>query len=117
MKLVEVFFPQNKLSQIKFLKNPKKTKIVTFLLMLIPGTPKDMLSYFVGLTRLKLWEWLAIVAIGRLPSLLTSTITGAAAGEKNYLLSGISLGVTLLITLAGILYYRRLTKQEQEESV
>ena len=117
MRLVEVFFPQNKLSQIKFLQNPKKTKIVTFLLMLIPGTPKDMLSYFVGLTKLKLWEWLAIVAIGRLPSLLTSTITGAAAGEKNYLLSGISLGVTLLITLAGILYYRRLTKQEQEETV
>jgi uncharacterized membrane protein YdjX (TVP38/TMEM64 family) len=117
MKLVEVFFPKNKLNKIKFLQNPKKTKIVTFLLMLIPGTPKDMLSYFVGLTKLKLWEWLVIVAIGRLPSLLTSTITGAAAGEKNYLLSGISLGVTLLITLAGILYYRRLTKQEQEESV
>lgn len=116
MKLVEVFFPQNKLNEIKFLKNPKKTKVITFLLMLIPGTPKDMLSYFVGLTKLKLWEWLAIVAIGRLPSLLTSTITGAAAGEKNYLLSGISLGATLLITFAGILYYRRLTKQEQEES-
>jgi uncharacterized membrane protein YdjX (TVP38/TMEM64 family) len=117
MKLVEVFFPQNKLNEIKFLKNPKKTKVITFLLMLIPGTPKDMLSYFVGLTKLKLWEWLAIVAVGRLPSLLTSTITGAAAGEKNYLLSALSLGVTLLITLAGILYYRRLTKQEQEESV
>lgn len=117
MKLVEVFFPKNKLTEIKFLQNPKKTKVITFLLMLIPGTPKDMLSYFAGLTKLKLWEWLAIVAVGRLPSLLTSTITGAAAGEKNYLLSGISLGVTLLITLAGILYYRRLTKQEQEESV
>jgi uncharacterized membrane protein YdjX (TVP38/TMEM64 family) len=117
VKLVEVFFPQNKLNEIKFLKNPKKTKVITFLLMLIPGTPKDMLSYFVGLTKLQLWEWLVIVAIGRLPSLLTSTVTGAAAGEKNYLLSGISLGVTLLITLAGILYYRRLTKQEQEETV
>lgn len=117
MKLVEVFFPKNKLNEIKFLQNPKKTKVISFLLMLIPGTPKDMLSYFAGLTNLKTYQWLAIVAIGRLPSLLTSTITGAAAGEKNYLLSGISLGVTLLITLAGILYYRRLTKQEQEESV
>lgn len=117
MKLVEVFFPKNKLNEIKFLKNPKKTKVVSFLLMLIPGTPKDMLSYFAGLTNLKTHEWLAIVVIGRLPSLLTSTVTGAAAGEKNYLLSGISLGVTLLITLAGILYYRRLTRQEQEETV
>lgn len=117
VKLVEVFFPQNKLNEIKFLQNPKKTKIISFLLMLIPGTPKDMLSYFAGLTKLTTWEWLAVVAVGRLPSLITSTITGAAAGQKNYVLSGISLAVTLVITLAGIWYYRRLTKQEQEAAL
>lgn len=115
-KLVEIFFPENKLNEIKFLQNPKKTRIISFLFMLIPGTPKDMLSYFAGLTNLKTGEWLAIVAIGRLPSLLTSTVTGAAAGEKNYVLSAISLAVTLLITAAGIWYYRRICKQEQEEA-
>ncbi len=117
IKLVEVFFHKNKLNEIKFLQNPRKTKLISFLLMLIPGTPKDMLSYFAGLTNLKVGQWLAIVAIGRLPSLLTSTITGAAAGEKNYLLTAISLAVTGIITLAGVWYYRRLTKQEQEERV
>ena len=117
VKLVEVFFSKNKLDEIKFLQNPKKTKVISFLLMLIPGTPKDMLSYFAGLTRLTTKEWLLIVAVGRIPSLVTSTITGAAAGEKNYLLSAISLSATVLITLAGIWYYRRLTKQEQEETV
>lgn len=116
-KLVEIFFPENKLNEIKFLQNPKKTRVISFLLMLIPGTPKDMLSYFAGLTNLKTGEWLAIVAIGRLPSLLTSTITGAAAGEKNYVLSAIALAVTLLITAAGIWYYRRICNQEQEAQV
>ena len=114
VKLVEVFFPRNKLDEIKFLQNPKKTKVITFLLMLIPGTPKDMLSYFAGLTKLTTLQWLTIVAVGRLPSLLTSTVTGAAAGEKNYVLSIISLAVTVIITLVGICYYRRLCKQEQE---
>ena len=112
MRLVEVFFPQHKLDAIKFLQDPRKTKVISFLLMLIPGTPKDMLSYFAGLTKLTLRQWLLIVAAGRLPSLLTSTITGAAAGEKNYLLSAICLGVTLLITMAGICYYRKLCKEE-----
>lgn len=115
MKLVEVFFSKNKLEEIKFLQNPKKTKLISFLLMLIPGTPKDMLSYFAGLTKLTTLEWLAIVAIGRIPSLITSTITGAAMGEENYVLTGISLGITLVITLAGIWYYRRLTKQEKAQ--
>jgi uncharacterized membrane protein YdjX (TVP38/TMEM64 family) len=117
IKLVEVFFHKNKLDEIKFLQNPRKTKLISFLLMLIPGTPKDMLSYFAGLTKLTTLEWLVIVGVGRLPSLITSTITGAAAGEKNYILSAISLGVTMIITLAGICYYRRLCKQEQEEAV
>ncbi len=115
VKLVEVFFSKNKLDEIKFLQNPKKTKVISFLLMLIPGTPKDMLSYFAGLTHLTTRQWLTIVAVGRLPSLITSTITGAAAGEKNYLVSAISLGVTLLITLVGILYYRILCKREKEQ--
>ena len=114
VKLVEVFFSKEQMDEIKFLKNPKKTRIISLILMVIPGTPKDMLSYFAGLTKLTTLEWLAIVAIGRIPSLVTSTLTGAAAGEENYLLSAITLGVTLLISLAGILYYRHICKQEKE---
>lgn len=114
-RLVEVFFPQEKIREFEFLKNPKKTKVVALILMLIPGTPKDFLSYFAGLTQLSLKQWLVIVAIGRLPSLITSTATGAAAGEKNYLLSAVMLAITLLLTIAGILYYRYICKQQKLE--
>ncbi len=114
MKLVEVFFDKKKIDEIKFLQNPRKTKVISFILMVIPGTPKDMLSYFAGLTKLTTKEWLTIVAIGRLPSLLTSTLTGAAAGEQQYLLSAVSLVVTLIISAAGIVYYRHICKQEHE---
>ena len=115
--LVEVFFSREKISQLGFLKNPKKAQILAFILMSIPGTPKDFLSYFAGLTPLTLKQWLVIVAIARLPSLLTSTITGAAAGEENYLLSGIMLAIMLLMSLLGILYYRRLTKKERQNGI
>ena len=81
--------------------------------MLVPGTPKDMLSYFAGLTKLTTVQWLAIVAVGRIPSLITSTLTGAAAGEQNYILSGITLAITLIISITGVLYYRWICKQEQ----
>lgn len=112
VRLVEVFFPQNRIAELGFLKNPKKAQILVFILMSVPGTPKDFLSYFAGLTPLKLVQWLGIVAIARLPSLLTSTITGAAAGEENYFLSAIMLGLTLFMSFLGILYYHRLTKAE-----
>ncbi|MBO5129716.1 MAG: TVP38/TMEM64 family protein [Oscillospiraceae bacterium] len=115
VRLVEVFFPQAQIDQFRFLKNPQKTKIIAFLLMLIPGTPKDFLSYFAGLTKLTTRQWLTIVAVGRIPSLVTSSITGDAAGEENYILSVMMLVITLLISGIGILYYRRLTKLENEQ--
>ena len=111
--LVEVFFSREKISELGFLKNPKKAQVLAFILMSIPGTPKDFLSYFAGLTPLTLKQWLWIVAIARLPSLLTSTITGAAAGEENYLLSASMLALTLFMSFLGILYYRRLTRAEK----
>lgn len=114
VRLVEVFFSESKIAEISFLKNSEKTRILAFILMSIPGTPKDFLSYFAGLTPLRLEQWLGIVAIARLPSLLTSTITGAAAGEKDYLLSGLMLCLTLAMSLAGVIYYRRLTKAEKK---
>ena len=114
VKLVEVFFSDREIKRLTFLTNPKKTKVIAFILMLIPGTPKDFLSYFAGLTPLTSWQWLTIVGIARIPSLITSTVTGAAAGEENYVLAAVMLFVTLLISSVGLLYYRRLCKEQNE---
>ena len=113
-KLVEVFFPEKDLKRLSFLKNPKKTKVLAFILMMIPGTPKDMLSYFAGLTPLTLKEWLVIVVLTRIPSLVTSTISGGAAGEQNYILAAASLAVTLLLSGVGVVYYRKICKDQEE---
>ena len=75
VKLVQVFFSDREIKSLGFLKDPRKTKVIAFVLMMIPGTPKDFLSYFAGLTRLTTVQWLSIVAIARIPSLLTSTLT------------------------------------------
>ena len=106
IRLVEVFFDKKKIDELSFLKNPKKAYALALVLMTIPGTPKDFLSYFAGLTKVTLMQWLTIVSISRIPSLLTSTISGAAAGEKNYILSALMITITVLISLAGMAYYR-----------
>ena len=112
IKVVEVFFDRNKISEVRFLNTTRKTKVLSFLLMLIPGTPKDFLSYFAGLTQLSLNQWLLIVSVARLPSVLTSTLTGAAAGEARYGLAVVMLIITSVISLAGVFYYRHLCKEQ-----
>lgn len=115
VKMVEVFFTRDKIREMSFLKNPKKTRIIAFLLMFIPGTPKDFLSYFAGLTKLRLGEWLGIVAVARIPSVIGSTISGGAAGSENYVLAAVVWGITLVISALGIGYYRRICKLQQTE--
>lgn len=114
VKLVEVFFSREKIESLSFMKNPQKTRAIAFLLMMIPGTPKDFLSYFAGLTKLSLREWLAIVTVARIPSVIGSTISGGAMGDRDYLLAAITIGVTVLLSGAGILYYRHICREQSE---
>ena len=117
VKMVEVFFTRDKIRQMEFLKNPKKTKIIAFIIMMIPGTPKALISYFAGLTKLTMKQWLTIVAIARIPSLIGSTIPGGAMGSENY---GLAVAIwlsSLVLSAIGVVYYRRICKEQQEESI
>lgn len=109
VKLVEVFFPREKIRSLRFLQDSRRLNLLTFIVFFIPGTPKDLLSYFIGLTDMKLGTWLLITAVARIPSIVTSTVTGDALGLKDYQFALIAFGVTLALSLAGILVYRRLS--------
>ena len=109
VKLVEVFFPREKIRSLRFLQDSRRLNLLTFIVFFIPGTPKDLLSYFIGLTDMKLGTWLFITAVARIPSIVTSTVTGDALGLKNYQFAIIAFGATLLLSLVGILVYRRLS--------
>ena len=109
VKLVEVFFPREKIRSLRFLQDSRRLNLLTFIVFFIPGTPKDLLSYFIGLTDMKLGTWLRITAVARIPSIVTSTVTGDALGLKDYQFALIAFGVTLALSLAGILVYRRLS--------
>ena len=114
--LVEIFFPRQKLDDLSFLRDPVRTRALAFLLMLIPGTPKDLLSYAAGLTKLRLREWLGIVTIARIPSVIGSTISGGAAGSADYALAAAVLALTALLSGAGLLWYRSCCKRSFDES-
>lgn len=114
VKLIEVFFSREKILSLKFLQNTKRVHWIVFLLYFLPGTPKDLLSYFVGLTDMKWSLWLLIATFGRLPSVITSTAGGNALGERKYLFALIVFGITLLISLIGWFVYHIYTKRKTQ---
>ena len=106
MHLVEVFFDREKIHSLKFLQQSKKRDLLIFLVMFIPGTPKDLLSYFAGLTDIKLGRWLLITTVARLPSIITSTVGGNALGMGEYTFAVVVFAATLAISGLGMLLYR-----------
>lgn len=112
--LVEVFFSEEKLRRIKFLKTTSKRDFIFFIIFMIPGTPKDLLCYFAGLTDIRLSLWLLICSLGRLPSIVTSTVGGDALGTSNYWFAAAVFAITLVISLVGLLFYKKICNRHEK---
>ncbi len=110
IRLVEVFFPIEKIRSLWFLRTAKRRDLLTFIVFFIPGTPKDLLCYFVGLTDIKLSTWILISAVARIPSIVTSTVGGDALGEQKYTLAIVAFAVTAIVSIGGILIYQKIIK-------
>jgi uncharacterized membrane protein YdjX (TVP38/TMEM64 family) len=79
--------------------------ILSFLLFLIPGFPKDALCYLLGLTPMHLGIFLTISTIGRIPGTLMATLQGAKAFEHQYKSFLVLLGISALVILAFYIYH------------
>jgi uncharacterized membrane protein YdjX (TVP38/TMEM64 family) len=76
----------NKDSRIsKFLHNSKNLNSLVFILYLIPGLPKDLLTYLVPLTEMKPSHFFVLSTIARTPAIFASTFVAASFKSGNYL--------------------------------
>lgn len=82
--------------------------IVSFLLFLIPGFPKDALCYILGLTPMHLGIFLIISTVGRIPGTLMACLQGGKAFEHQYLTFLILLGVSMLVLLIFYIYHEKI---------
>ena len=113
VRLVEVFISREKINELRFLNTEQKRNTLIFLLFFIPGTPKDLLTYFVGLTDIRLGPFLLLSMVARIPSVITSTFGGHLLGEERYIGAVILYGVTGLLSLLGLMGYNRYLKKKQ----
>ena len=108
IKLCEVFFERDKLLSLKILKNKRRRNILAFLIFFLPGTPKDLITYFLGLTDIKFSTVLFLSGIARLPSIISSTLGGDALGVKQYTMAILVFAITLVISGTGFLIYEKI---------
>ena len=116
VKLVEIFVARERINELRFLNTERKRNNLIFLLYFIPGTPKDLLTYFVGLTDIKLSQFLILSMIARIPSVISSTFGGHLLGEERYTGAIILYGVTGVVSAIGLLGYNMYLKKKQQQN-
>jgi uncharacterized membrane protein YdjX (TVP38/TMEM64 family) len=79
--------------------------ILCFILYLIPGFPKDIISYLFGISPMPFWLFALVSTIGRIPGTWISSYFGAHVGDHQYVRAAIFIALTTAACLP--LYYYR----------
>lgn len=116
MRMVQVFFSQEKIDGMKWLHDSARFEALMFALFLIPGTPKDIMTYLAGLTDCPAWRICLITGVGRIPSIVSSTLAAGFAATGNWGAT-FTVGVlTAVLALAGGIVYAAVARKEKKRA-
>ncbi len=113
--LLEVFFRKEQIEELKFLRTNRRRDIIILILFLAPGTPKDLLCFYCGLTDMPFLLFFLISTFARIPAAWLSSIGGSAMNSKSYTIAIIAAVVIVSMTVLGIVGYRVVVKRHGEE--
>lgn len=113
--IIDTMFNQDKVAEVKQLFSSKKSKFWLFIIFLIPGSPKDVMTYLVSLSDIDLKQWLLLTTVGRIPSIVTSTYLTGSLKEGNIMLAFLILVVTIILVIGGTIYYKKIINSNKLE--
>ena len=106
--LLERLFPRRKLEEFGFMKDSRRLEAVTLVLFLVPGTPKDMLTYVAGTTPIPMARFLIISTFARIPSVVSSTFIGDTVLSGRWHAAVIITVATFIVGMLGIYWRERI---------
>lgn len=104
-RVIHIFYSEEKLKKAAFLQSGEKQSFLTFVAFLVPGLPKDMLAYFMGLTSMRLPTFLLISTVGRLPGIMMAVLGGMAVQTQDKRIYLAFALVTIAMIAISALYY------------
>ncbi len=112
-RFIESICPREKIDSISWINIPGKLYFLTALLFFIPGTPKDLITYAVGLTKMSIPAYVLISSLARLPSIFISTLSGGALGESNFRRAIIFVSISAVTGIVGYALYALISKRHK----
>lgn len=105
---VHLFFGQERTSHFIKRLNSKRAYTIVFLIYLIPGLPKDVVSYAAGVSEMKFKAFIAFSMAGRIFGMAGSLLIGAFYFKEHYIGMGIIAAVAVVAFILCIIYRKKI---------
>ena len=113
--LVRPWLSEHNWSRMSFILEAEGV-ILCFILYLIPGFPKDILSYLFGLSPMPFWVFAVVSTLGRIPGTWISSYFGANVAEQQYIYAAGFFACIMAICLPVYYYRDRIVKRFHRKS-
>ena len=114
-RVIALFCGESQMKALDQIMASPRWKVLLPVIFVIPGSPKDPLSYAAGLTDLSVPAWLLIASLGRLPAIALSAVSGNAVHEADYGMAAGVLALICVISMAGGFLYRKYALRPQAD--
>lgn len=104
LPFVKLAVSEETLERFHFLTE-RRGALLAFVLFAIPGFPKDILSYILGLSPMSLLTFAIVCTVGRIPGTVLLSYSGSAVYHENWSLL-ITIGVVCALSLVAIYFWR-----------
>lgn len=105
---LHIFFGEEKMSYYIERLNSKQAYTIVFFLYLIPGLPKDMVSYAAGASEMRFKPFILLSAVGRLPGMIGCLLMGTLAETENFVGVGIIGGIALIACILCLVFRKKI---------
>ena len=105
--LIHMMFQEEKINEVKQLMASKKSIYWFFIIFIIPGSPKDLMTYVASLTDLPICRWLVLTSLCRIPSIVTSTFLSGSIKNGHIVSALVIFLMTIVIVISGMIFYKK----------
>jgi len=100
LPLVKLVIKPETLEKFHFVTEPRG-EIATLILFMIPGFPKDILSYLLGISPMRFLTFLVVCGLGRIPGTLMLGYSGSVVYKEQWRM----LGIIGIVSLLGFIVF------------
>lgn len=104
---IHVIFGEKSIGKFVNHLNSKRAFLIILVLFIIPGFPKDLITYAAGVSKIRLKPFLLLSIVGRTPAMMATIMMGSMMRKGSYL------GVVILATAAVLLFAICIIKRKE----